>query len=341
MTLHLAATPESTFTPYGYLPAPEARPEKQPPPIKAGKGKNSDLYQSVTDSVIAQLEAGRVPWVQPWGRPDIAAPLGLPQNAQTGRNYSGVNILLLWGAAIDTQRTTQFWLTYKQAQSLGAQVRKGETGTTICYADTFIPKAEKQRAQENGTTAIPIGFLKRYTVFNADQCEGLDPSFFEGVAPMPERELIPRAEKLIAATGADFRTGGDRAFYSPSDDFIQVPPQPAFFEQINYYRTCFHELGHWTGHKSRLDRNLKGQKGTKLYAKEELCAEMTTAFICAALGITPTVRHADYIGSWLTVLKDDKRFVFKAASLASKAADFILAFETSQQAKPQALQVAA
>ena len=146
------------------------------------------------------------------GRPDIAAPLGLPKNANTGRNYSGVNILLLWSEAIEAQRTTQTWLTYKQAQAMGAQVRKGETGTTICYADTFIPKAEKQRALESGNTPIPIGFLKRYTVFNADQCEGLDPSFFEGVEPLPERELIPRAEKLISATGADFRTGGERFF---------------------------------------------------------------------------------------------------------------------------------
>jgi len=340
MTATLAATPAPKAAPFGYLPAPEKDAPKVKP-LKAGKGKHSDLYQSVTDSVIAQLEAGRVPWVQPWGRPEIISPLGLPTNAQTGRNYSGINILLLWAAAIDTQRTTQTWLTYKQALAIGGNVRKGETGTTICYADTYIPKAEKERAKENGTTAIPIGFLKRYTVFNADQCEGLDPSFFEGVAPPPERELIPRAEKLIAATGADFRTGGDRAFYSPSDDFIQVPHQSAFFEQINYYRTCFHELGHWTGHTSRLDRNLKGQKGTKLYAKEELCAEMTTAFICAALGITPTVRHADYIGSWLTVLKDDKRFVFKAASLASKAADYILAFETPTADAAQALQVAA
>ena len=341
MTAPLAATHETTFTPCGLLPAPDTPSLAPVKPCRAAKGKNSDLYQSVTDSVIAQLEAGRVPWVQPWGRPEIAAPLGLPKNAQTGRNYSGVNILLLWGAAIDTQRTTQSWLTYKQAQSMGAQVRKGETGTTVCYADTFIPKAEKERAAETGNTAIPKGFLKRYTVFNADQCEGLDPSFFEGVEPLPERETIPRAEKLITATGADFRSGGDRAFYSPSDDFIQVPPQPAFFEQINYYRTCFHELGHWTGHKSRLDRNLKGQKGTKLYAREELCAEMTTAFICAALGVLPTVRHADYIGSWLTVLKDDKRFVFKAASLASKAADYILAFENPTADTPQALQVAA
>lgn len=303
--------------------------------------KRGDLYASVTDIVISQLEAGRVPWVQPWGRPDISTPLGLPTNGLTHRRYSGINILLLWGAAIETQRTTQTWLTYRQAQSLGAQVRHGETGTTVCYADNFVPKAERLRAQETGGDPQSVGFLKRYTVFNAGQCDGLDPSFFAGVTPLPEREIVPIAETLIAATGAEFRTGGDKAFYSPSGDFIQVPPQPAFFEQINYYRTCFHELGHWTGHVSRLDRDLKGHNGTKLYAKEELVAEMTTAFICAALGIVPTVRHADYIGSWLRVLQDDRRFVFKAASLASKAADYILAFQVPEQADAAAMEIAA
>ncbi len=338
MTLHLADN--SDLPPCG-TPSLTAKAKPKTNGGKTTRAIRADLYQGVTNSVIAQLEAGRVPWVQPWGRPDMNTPLGMPTNGHTSRQYTGINILLLWGAAIDTQRTTQTWLTYKQAQALGAQVRKGETGTTVCYADTFVPKAEKARAQETGSDPQKIGFLKRYTVFNADQCEGLDSAFFDGVKPLPEREAVPIAETLIAATRADFRTGGDRAFYSPSDDFIQVPPQPAFFEQINYYRTCFHELGHWTGHKSRLDRNLKCHKGTKLYAKEELVAEMTTAFICAALGILPTVRHADYIGSWLRVLKDDKRFVFKAASLASKAADYILAFRTPTQADSRAIEIAA
>ena len=340
MSLHLADRPD--LPPCGTASLEvKPRAKTKPRAKKKTRAKRGDLYQSVTDSIIVQLEAGRVPWVQPWGRPETTSPLGMPTNADTGREYTGINILLLWASAIDTRCTTQTWLTYKQALKLGGNVRKGETGTTVCYADTFIPKNEKLRAQETGDDPQRIGFLKRYTVFNADQCEGLDPSFFEGVEPLPERELIPIAEQLIAATGADFRTGGDRAFYALHEDFIQVPHQSAFFEQINYYRTCFHELGHWTGHKSRLDRDLKGHKGTKLYAREELCAEMTTAFICAHLGIVPTVRHADYIGSWLRVLKDDKRFVFKAASLASKAADYILKFQTPEQADSVALQVAA
>ena len=137
---------------------------------------------------------------------------------------------------------------------------------------------------------------------------------------------VDAAEALIKATGGGFRTGGAHAYYSPSDDHVQVPPQPAFPAQIDYYRAALHELGHWTGHTSRLGRDQSGSFGTALYAREELCAELASAFLCAALGIVPTVRHADYIGSWLAVLRQDNRAIFKAASQASKAADYLLAF---------------
>ncbi len=315
-----------------------------PPGGKARRRKRSapatDLYQDVTDKIIRELEKGAVPWVQPWGRPGIKTPLGLPTNASTGNAYSGVNILLLWGAAIETQRSTQNWLTYKQAKALGGQVRAGERGAMVVYADSYIPKAEKERAAEKGCAPQSFGFYKRYTVFNADQCEDLPKEHYAAAPLLPDCETIPRAEELIKSTGADFRIGGDRAFYSPGLDFVQVPPQPAFFDQINYYRTCLHELGHWTGHMSRLDRNLKTNKGTKDYAREELVAEMASAFMCAKLGIEPTVRHTDYIASWLTVLTEDKRAIFKAASLASKAADFILNCETPTDA-PQEMAAAA
>lgn len=290
--------------------------------------KRQTIYQDVTSRIVRELEEGRVPWVQPWGRPDVATPLGLPRNAATRKAYSGVNILILWGAAIEHGRRTQNWLTFRQAKALGGSVRKGERGTTVVYADRFIPKAEQERAAQEGDDARAVPFLKRYVVFNADQCEGLPDETYAGAVPLPECEAIPHAEALIAATGADFRIGGERAFYAPSEDFIQVPPQPAFFEQINYYRTCFHELGHWTGHESRLARALKGRFGSHAYAREELVAEMTSAFVCASLGIVPTVRHADYLGEWLDVLKEDERAIFNAASLASKAADYLLAFES-------------
>jgi antirestriction protein ArdC len=144
--------------------------------------------------------------------------------------------------------------------------------------------------------------------------------------PMPEREIIPHAETLIAATGADFRIGGNRAFYVPAADYIQVPPQPSFYNQIDFYRTCFHELGHWSGAAHRLARDLSGNFGSNFYGREELVAEMSSAFICATLGIVPTVRNTDYLGSWLEILHEDNRAIFRAASQASKAADFILAF---------------
>jgi len=293
--------------------------------------KRETIYQEVTDRIIAELEAGRVPWVQPWGTPQAKAGLGLPRNARTERTYSGINILILWGGVIAKGFACQNWLTFRQAKEVGGSVRKGERGTTVCYADRFIPKAEIERARETGDEPEAVPFLKRYTVFNVDQCEGLPERVYAGAAPLPESETIPHAERLIEATGADLRIGGSKAFYVPSADYIQVPPQPAFFEQINFYRTCFHELGHWTGHASRLARDLSDGFGSKLYAAEELVAEMASAFICASLGVVPTVRHADYIGSWLEVLKEDNRAIFRAASQASKAADFLLAFRESTE----------
>ncbi|MET4898738.1 zincin-like metallopeptidase domain-containing protein [Sphingomonadaceae bacterium jetA1] len=292
---------------------------------EASAAPRTNLYDEVTRKIISELEAGRFPWVQPWDVSAAAGP-GLPRNALTGRRYSGVNIMLLWGAAIEGGHASQHWLTFKQALEAGGNVRKGEKGTTVVYADRFIPEAEKARAVESGEDARAVPFLKRFMVFNVAQCEGLRPGLASEPAPLPEREIVPHAEALIAATGADIRIGGDKAFYSPSGDYIQVPPQPAFRDQINYYRTVFHELSHHSGAAHRLNRDLSGRFGSKPYAREELCAEISAAFICAALGIVPTVRHADYVGSWLEVLREDNRAIFRAASQASKAADFILAF---------------
>ena len=297
---------------------------------RANGAAKPNLYDEVTARIVAELEAGRAPWVQPWGTPGAKAGLGLPKNALTGRTYSGVNILILWHHVVRAGFSTQTWLTYRQAQEMGGYVMKGERGVTACHADTFIPKAERERAERDGDEPGRVPFLKRFTLFNVEQCEGLPEDAYKGAAPLPDAEIIPRAERLIGATGADFRIGGTKAFYVPSEDFIRVPPQPAFYEQINYYRTCFHELGHWTGHKDRLARDLSHGFGSKPYAREELVAEMASAFVCASLSITPTVRHTDYIGSWLEVLKEDNRAIFRAASQASKAADFILAFQDAE-----------
>jgi antirestriction protein ArdC len=302
--------------------------------------QRDNLYREITDKIIAELEQGIVPWVQPWSSSKQLCPLGLPVNGLTRRSYSGINILLLWSALEERGFASPYWVTFKQCIAMGGSVRKGEKGTHVYFADRFVPQKEKARAKQDGGEPNSIAFLKRYTVFNAEQCDGLPNGLIATPEPKPERQIVRDGEALIAATGADFRIGGDQAFYVPSEDFIRIPEQTAYPDQINWYRTAFHELGHWTGHKTRLDRNLTTKFGTVDYAREELVAEMATAFVCASLGIIPTVRNADYIGNWLQVLKEDAKAIVRAASLASKAAEFILAFKSEQQSSQSVEQAA-
>ena len=187
------------------------------------------------------------------GRGPGNAALGLPRNAATGKSYSGINVLILWGRLFDQGFASQSWLTFRQALSLGGNVRKGEHGVTVCYADKFIPKRDRRGGagdessgkgdRNDEVEAVP--FLRRYTVLNVAQCDNLPDHCVAAAPASPEREIIPKAEALAAATLADIRTGGTRAFYRPSVDAVHIPPQPAFFDQINYYRTLFHELGHY------------------------------------------------------------------------------------------------
>ncbi|MBK3773881.1 DUF1738 domain-containing protein [Azospirillum brasilense] len=295
------------------------------PTARAGADRTS-LYAEITARIIAELEAGRLPWVQPWGTPATSAPLGLPRNAATGRAYTGVNVLILWGAVVARGFSGQGWLTFRQSLALGGHVRKGERGTTVVYADRFIPDDERRRARDTGDEPQAVPFLKRFTVFNCDQCESLPEGIAVAPPPIPEGLILPRAEALIRASGIEFRIGGTRAFYSPQHDYVQVPPPQAFFEPVNWHRTALHEGAHATGHSSRLNRDLSGSFGSRKYAFEELIAEISAAFLCAALGIVPTVRHADYLGAWLDVLRADDHAIVRAASQASKAADYLLGF---------------
>lgn len=291
--------------------------------------KKRDLYQDVTDRIIAELEAGRLPWVRPWTTSGATA---LPCNAQTGNDYSGVNVILLWLTGGVMGYETQRWVTFKQALALGGAVRKGEKGTTVVYADRFIPKKERERAKQAGEAAQAVPFLKRYTVFNVAQCDGLPEHLYQGEPAPAEHARDDAAEALIAATGARIKHGGNGAFYTPASDMICLPHMGAFHGSADYYATALHELVHWTGASHRLDRNLKNGFGSKDYAREELVAEMGAAFLCAPLGFEPQARHSDYIASWLQVLKDDKRAIFKAASAATKAAEFVKGFAAQEQA---------
>ncbi len=290
----------------------------------AGASPRPDICRAVTDEIIAQLEKGSVPWVQPWDCRHAA--IGLPYNAASRRRYSGINILTLWNAAASRGFSGQGFLTFRQAAELGGTVRRGERGTAIVYARRVPGNGEGSRIGDHEEeSARGFSILRTFTVFSTDQCEGLP----EPITIRPEAAtgdaILPEAAALIAATGADFRIGGPHACYDPVRDFVAVPPPDDFHEPVNWHRTAFHELAHWTGHGSRLNRDQSGAFGSVPYGKEELVAEMAGAFVCAALSIRPTVRHADYIGSWLAILKEDHRAILRAASAASRAFDYLLA----------------
>lgn len=287
-----------------------------------------DVYSRVTAKIIADLEQGVRPWQKPWNAEHAAGSIIRPLRAN-GQAYRGINVLLLWSEALEKGYSAPLWLTYRQAATLGAQVRKGEHGCGIVYADR-ITRTETDADGAELERTIP--FLKSYTVFNAEQIDGLPAHFYAKAVPPSPIERHAQAESFIAATGATYQHGGNRAFYSPARDLIQIPPADSFRNAEAYYATFLHELTHWTAHPSRLARDLTGRFGDQSYAAEELIAEMGAAFVCADLGITPEVRddHASYLAHWLTVLKSDKRAIFTAASQAERAASFLRELTTTR-----------
>ncbi|HVU87580.1 MAG TPA: zincin-like metallopeptidase domain-containing protein [Pirellulales bacterium] len=288
------------------------------------KTARPDIYTSVTNRIVEQLEAGTRPWLKPWNATHAAGRISRPlrHNAQP---YSGINVIVLWMQAELSGYLSPFWLTFKQAQELGGHVKKGEHGSQVVYASTF-KKKDKDDAGVEIEQEVP--FLKQYVCFNADQCEGLPQHFYQ-LAELPKEKIerIEAVEQFVAATNAEVRYGGNQAYYSVRDDRIQLPPFETFRDAESHAATVIHELTHWTRHPSRLNRDDFGRKrrGDEGYAMEELVAELGSAFLCADLCLTPEVRadHASYIEHWLKVLKDDKRAIFTAASHASKAADYL------------------
>ena len=290
-----------------------------------------NLYQQITERIIAELEAGRVPWVQPWGTAQTA--IGMPYNAVSQRRYSGVNVLSLWDATVSRGVAGHAFLTFRQAQALGGTVRRGERGVGIIYTHRFVPGEERRRAEVEGRNPVgSIPFLKSFTVFSVDQCDGLPTHIVAPPPPIAEGLVLPQVEALIAASGADFRIGGAMAYYSPSHDYVRVPRPDAYFEPINWHRTALHEMSHWGGGAARLGRDQSGAFGSREYGYEELIAEISSAYCCSSLGISPTVRHADFIGSWLEIIKENTRAILRAASAASRCADYLLSFLPEQVA---------
>lgn len=280
-----------------------------------------DLYQEVTDKIIASLERGTAPWVKPWqDRRDACATM--PYNYHSKRSYHGINTVLLWAAAYEKSYTSPAWLTFKQALDMGGHVRKGEKGQTVIFWK-FLDRTERdEQTGEEKARRVPMA--KAYTVFNLEQCEGIEPP--APVQEIPEEDRHATAEAFILGTGAEIIHGGNRACYIPSFDRIHMPHRAQFLAGIglgHYYATALHEITHWTGHKSRCARDLNSRFGTESYAAEELIAELGAAFLCAQLGIEGELQHPQYIESWLRVLKQDNRAIFTAARLANQAADYL------------------
>jgi antirestriction protein ArdC len=271
--------------------------------------ERQDIYTRITAKIVASLEQGVRPWFKPWSGENAAARITRPLR-HNGAPYSGINILMLWAASLEHGFTSPLWMTFKQALELKAHVRKAEKGSLVVYA------SERE-----------IPFLKGYTVFNVEQIEGLPEHYYAKPEPQfTAVQRIDRAEAFFAATHADIRYRGGRAYYAQESDYIQLPPIESFRDAESFYATLAHESTHWTKHSSRIQRDF-GRKtwGDEGYAREELVAELGAAFLCADLELAPELRddHASYIATWLQVLKNDNRAIFQAAAHAQRAVDYL------------------
>ena len=295
----------------------------------------TDIYTRVTNKIMADLERGTLTWRQPWNAEHLAGRICRPLR-HTGQPYKGINIIMLWATAAEAGFASPLWMTFKQALELGACVRKGSKGTQVVYADRIRRSEENDRGE---TELREIPFLKAYTVFNVEQIDGLPAHYYhqpEPPNPNPETRL-DHLDSFFRNCLADIRHGGTQAYYSITHDYVQMPPFETFVDAERYYATLAHEMTHWTRHTSRLNRDF-GRKtfGDEGYAREELVAELGSAFLAAELGFAPETRedHAAYIQHWLKAMKNDKRFIFTAAAHAQRAVDFL------QTRQPQTAQAA-
>jgi antirestriction protein ArdC len=274
---------------------------------------SQSVYEAVTNAVIEELEKGTVPWVKPWTAV-------LPHNAVSQQEYHGVNVLLLWQSAFLEQYENPAWLTFRQAKELGGYVKRDEKATRIVYAARF----KKQEENETGEIEEKdIPFLKFYFVFNLEQTVGLPPRLYERYTPRPLSERLRWVQSFLSGLGAKVLHGSAKACYVPALDVIHLPNPQDFEDEAYYCATSLHEHTHWTGAAHRLNRDLSGVFGSKIYAFEEMIAELGAAFLCAFLGIPGRLRHADYLASWLAVLREDKKVIFRVASQATKAAEYL------------------
>jgi len=284
-----------------------------------------DIYARITERIVADLEKGVRPWVQPWSTSNLSGRVSRPLR-HNGQPYTGLNVLLLWSEGMARGFSSVMWMTLRQANELGAHVRKGESGTTVVYASRFT-KTETDAT--GGEVERDIPFLKAYTVFNCDQIEGLPHQYHSRPEPVGDPvERIAHVDRFFANTGAVIRHGGSQAFYQPSSDIIQMPNFEAFRDAPSYYAVLGHETVHWVGASHRLNRDLsRYHKDRTERAREELCADIGACFVCADLGIVPELEprpdHASYVASWLKLLDGDRRAIFQAAAHAQRAVAYL------------------
>lgn len=277
------------------------------------------LYDTITAALVAELEHGVAPWVKPWTATGGGAAL-LPYNTLTRKRYQGVNILILWHAALTKGYASPAWIGYHQARDAGGYVRKGEHATTIVYGSTFVPKEDRDKPEEEQRL---VPFLSRRRVFNVEQTANLPAGLTAATELKRLPDALADAAAFLRAVGAKVLHGGDQACYSPRFDLITLPDPQQFESAAHYVATSLHEHAHWTGHPSRLNRDLSGRFGGEAYAGEELIAELTAAFLCARLAVPGRLRHAEYLGHWIGLLRHDGRALFTAAAKATEAAGYL------------------
>jgi antirestriction protein ArdC len=290
-----------------------------------------DYHQELTDSLLKLMEEGKVPWERPFDPSKSAGPQA-PMNPTTGKAYRGVNTIVLGINPLSFLTEDPRWMTYKQAINEGWQVQKGAKSATVFYYKILEVEDTKANGDE---VQKRIPMLKAFSVFHASQIDGIPPYFPADVKDVPWRR--PEAvQTILDNSQAVLRIGGPRAYYSPSTDHIQLPEDGSFVSPEAWSAVAMHELGHWTGHKDRLNRDLAGGRMSHSYAREELRAELASFFIGSELGIPVNVpNHASYLQSWIQALKEDKREIFRASSDAQKISDFCLSFHQQWKASKE------
>ena len=299
----------------------------------------ADAYNVVTDKIIEALESGHVPWHKPWR----SVRGEMPTSLQTGREYRGINVWILSVEAQLRGYSSPYWVTFKQAKERGGSVRKGEKGTQVVLWKPIRKSGENEAGETEDRSFL---MLRHFTVFNIEQCDGIE--IAADTEPLPERDPIGACEAIVTGyvPGPTIQHGGNSAHYSPALDYVQMPQIGQFDTAEHYYGTLFHELAHSTGHESRLNRDTLSKPnvfGSEDYSKEELVAEMAAAFLCGEAGIDVNVQHrAGYIQNWLRALKDDRKLLVSAAAKAQKASDLVLGIEPyKKEEEPNGALVAA